>query len=38
MKTAVAFGVMFAVWFVYFQFIDWALMKYQGLDYFFNFR
>jgi len=36
--TVIAFAVMFVVWVVYFQAMDWLFMKIQGLDYFFLFR
>ena len=34
MKMVVLLAVAIAGWFVYFQFIDWLLMKAQALDYF----
>ncbi len=34
MKAIVAFVIMGAAWFVYFQFIDWLFMRIQGLEYF----
>jgi hypothetical protein len=33
-KTALIYIMAIAVWFVYFQFIDWLFMDIQGLPYF----
>ena len=38
MDKAIKIGVMIGIWAVFFQIIDWALMGYQDLDYFFLFR
>lgn len=38
MKMFLTFAIFLAIWFVYFQFIDWLFMRIQGLDYFFGFR
>lgn len=34
MKTLLIYVAVIAVWFVYFQFIDWLFMDIQGLSYF----
>lgn len=34
MKSVVLFVAALAVWFVYFQTLDWFMMKVQGLNYF----
>jgi hypothetical protein len=33
-KMVILVAVAMVGWFVYFQFIDWLMMKAQGLDYF----
>jgi hypothetical protein len=38
MQTALYVLVSLVISFVYFQFVDWALMDAQGLDYFYMFR
>jgi hypothetical protein len=34
MKMVVLVAIAIVGWFFYFQFIDWLMMKAQGLDYF----
>lgn len=34
MKTIVIYVAAIALWFAYFQYIDWFFMKIQGLGYF----
>ena len=38
MQTTVYVIISLVVCIAYFQFVDWALMNFQGLDYFYMFR